>query len=438
MMAISARELLVVALLFAAGCESRSTGNGQTTLSTVGSAGAETATKADSESADWSVPMPTDLGTAQDPRIGVAVNKAVEVIRANPESAVAVGQLGHVYQAHRWEEQAAICYRRAMELAPDDYRWYYFLGRSLEVANPKEAAQLLAKCLEMKPKFAAAHFYCARALRLTGNNELATEHFRMAVQLDPSDSLSEQALGELELAAGRLEAARDHLLKALQINPEQSEAHGALARVYLGLGEVELAKGHQTKAESVGRLRPVVDALWMEVQNAGVTIDWYAARGAILLHQRRFDEALDELRQAVSPEQDDPRFWLNYGICLEHAQMHQDSADALSRALTAQPSHKDKQLTDLLRCEVLVNLGIANSRLLNTQASLENFQQAQLLVPHSIEAANNLAIFHYKQGDVSQAVELLTRFQEQYPNTKSQGILQLLRQEASKQGPSDK
>jgi len=224
-------------------------------------------------------------------------------------------------------------------------------------------------------------------------------------------------------------------MKALQINPEQSEAHGALARVYLGLGEVALAQSHQTKAESVGRLHPVVDTLWVEVQNAGVTIDWYAARGAILLHQRRFDEALNELRQAVSPEQDDPRFWLNYGICLARAQKYQDSADALNRALTVQPSHKEKQLTDQLRCEVLVNLGIANSRLLNQQAALENFQQAQKLVPHSIEAANNLAIFYFKQGDVSLAVELLTRFQEQYPNAKSQNILQLLRQEASKHGP---
>lgn len=416
------KGLLVGALLLAAGC-----GEGATRP---GVGGGQVGTLA-----VWSAPVPVDLQHLTDNPLRRAVEKALDEQRQAPESPRAVGQLGHVYLAHGWEEEAAECYRRAVALAPHDYRWYYYLGRAAGTSHAAEAAEALMRSVELRPDHAAGHLFCARALKKLGQADEAREHFRRALELNPRDALAEQGLGELDLASGELESAKQHLLRAVAINPNQKEAHGALASTYMALGDRASAERHSAEAEKTGEDAAIVDPLWAEIQKAGATADWYAMRGAILLSQQQFEQALAELEQAASPTQDDARFWLNYGACLVNLRRYSEAMAPLERALSVRPNHKERKLTDDLRSQVHVNLGIAKAQMGNLNSAREHLEQALKLAPNSILAVNNLAILYYKQGRLSEAMELVKQLQARRPNPRTAQILEQLRAESEKRPP---
>lgn len=380
----------------------------------------------------WHAPVPVDLKETADPKVAEAVEAARRRVEAEPDSPLAVARLGHVYLAHGWDADAAQCYRRATVLDPYEYRWFYYLGRSLIGENPAESTEAFQECIRINSLYAPALLFHARALRQVGKNDAAEKRFSEVIELNPNEPLALQGLGEIELARGELEPAKKHLSRAVAINPGQKAAHAALARLYMTLGDRASAQRHAGEAEKPGRTQVMVDPLWGEVQNAGATSDWHAVRGAVLLRERRFEAAIEELEQAVSDDQDDARFWLNYGACLVHLKRYRDAMTALDRALAVRPHHKEKPLTDDLRCQVHVNRGVATAQLGDLETAKSSFEQALKLDPTSVESSNNLAILLFKQGKFNEAIAVETELLARRPNPKSARILQLLRDEQAK------
>ena len=96
-------------------------------------------TKHNALTPSW-VPQPSDIGHVEEQRLLAAVKTAQKALREAPEDATAWGRLGNIYFVHGWEAEAAECYRSAVEIAPNEFHWLYYLGLTTYKVNPQAAA----------------------------------------------------------------------------------------------------------------------------------------------------------------------------------------------------------------------------------------------------------------------------------------------------------
>ena len=287
------------------------------------------------------IPEPSDLGLVEEKRLLKAVETAQKAVRNAPNDAEVWGQLGHVYLSHRWEVPAMACYRRANTLAPDEFRWLYFLGRLTTRREPEAAVKYLNRALALNDAYAPAHLYLASALRILGKLDKARQHLENAKDLQPDNPFSELWLGEIAFAQRQVELAKTHLEKALRLNPDQSEAHALMAQVATVLGDKETAKKHAQAARQTTRHSELSDPLWWDVLRAGVTAPLHAERGRRYMADGNYVDAVAEFDVLISRTQKDIDVWIDYGVSLHHIERHNDALAALKHAQTLLRSDED-------------------------------------------------------------------------------------------------
>ena len=357
------------------------------------------------------IPEPADLAQLSDSRLVQAVEVAQKAVAESPKSAESWGHLGNVYVIHGWHAEAAQCYHRAIEIAPEEFRWFYYLGRSLEEFDPAASAVALARAIALDAKYAPAYLFYAYALMKLERFEEAQRHLERTAELDPLNPFAMLRLGQRALAGKRFNAARDYLQQALTLNPEQSEARAALAQVYLALGDSETASRHAQAARNPTKHAPMRDPEWGKVQLAGATSRWIAQRGQFYLQSRDFKRAVAELSQ-ITDEQKDPKFWLSYGTALLAVNRYQGAVTAFEQALKYSRDNDLSKLTSEDRENIYINLGLAYIQVGNAQQAKKFLQEALTLYPESVEAMNKLAFLYYQQGQVPNAIHILQRARE--------------------------
>ena len=283
---------------------------------------------------DIDIPEPADLGLVAEKPLIAAIENAQKAIREFPNTADVWGHLGHIYLSHGWEIPAIPCYRQASQLAPDEFKWLYFLGRLTKQRHPEEAVKHLTRALTLDSTSAPAHLYLAAALRILGKFDEAQHHLERAKHLQPNNPFSELWLGEIALAKQEVQLAHTHLKKALQLNPGQSEAHALMAQVAIVLGHTETAKQHAQAARNPSQYGELIDPLWWDVLKAGVTAPLYAERGRRYMSEGNYRKAVAEFEPLISDEQKDIKVWFDYGISLLYASRHQESLAALEHLLS--------------------------------------------------------------------------------------------------------
>ena len=283
---------------------------------------------------DIDVPQPADLDLVEEKPLIEAIETAQAKVRRSPDNADVWGQLGHVYLSHGWEVPAIPCYRQASLLAPDESKWFYFLGRLTKQRQPEEAVKHLTRALTLNPASAPAHLYLASALRILGKVDEARQHLERARQLQPDNPFSELWLGEIALAKQQIKLARTHLEKALRLNPGQSEAHALMAQVAIALGDTQAAKQHAEVARNPSQYGELIDPLWWEVLKAGVTAPLYAERGRRYMSEGNYESAVAEFEPLISDGQKDIKVWFDYGVSLLYTARHHDALAVLERLLS--------------------------------------------------------------------------------------------------------
>ncbi|MGA8154531.1 MAG: tetratricopeptide repeat protein [Terriglobales bacterium] len=116
----------------------------------------------------------------------------------------------------------------------------------------------------------------------------------------------------------------------------------------------------------------------------------------------RFDEAIQQLRQAVDPGDDDPQIHLGLGI---YDQRHGHTQDAIAEFETALRLTADPGL----KADAYSNLGSAYRQLRDYSRAQEAFTTAVQLNPKETMALVNLGLLAQKNGGYAQAIALYTR-----------------------------
>ena len=271
------------------------------------------------------IPQPADLDLVEEKLLLQAIETAQDAVRSSPDAAGVWGQLGHVYLSHGWEVPAIACYRQANRLAPDEFRWLYFLGRLIKQHQPAEAVKYLTRALTLDSAYVPAHLYLASALRILGRLDEAQQHLEHAKRLQPNNPFSELWLGEIALAGQQLKLARTHLENALRLNPGQSEAHALIVQVAIALGDKQTAKQHAQAARHPSQYSELSDPLWWDVLRAGVTAPLHVERGRRYMSAGDYARAVAEFEPLISQAQKDVEVWLDYGIALLHTKRYSEA-----------------------------------------------------------------------------------------------------------------
>jgi Flp pilus assembly protein TadD len=217
-------------------------------------------------------------------------------IALDPKMAAAYQNLGLVL-IDSDPAAAADAFRHSAELQPTESRPRFLAGFSLEHAGKfPEAIEQYRAALALSPANYEAHFALGRALLRTNDAAGAEEQFRAAVAARTGAAPAHLGLGSALLAEKKYEAANSALADYLKLNPADKSAHADQASALLHLSRYDEALA-ELDASSAGGA-PSAEALKM--------------RGEIYMQQKKWKEAGDALKQAISlaPKDSELAAWI--------------------------------------------------------------------------------------------------------------------------------
>jgi tetratricopeptide (TPR) repeat protein len=155
--------------------------------------------------------------------------------------------------------------------------------------------------------------------------DLVIQHYRQALQLEPSYATAHNNLGNALRRVGRLDEAIEHYRRALGIKSDYTEAHNNLG----------IALAQQNK------LQEAVDHFQ---QALGIRPDYAEALnnlGIALAQQNRPQEAVDHFQQALRIRPDYAEAHNNLGIALAQEDRLKEAADHFQQALRIRPDYAE-------------------------------------------------------------------------------------------------
>jgi tetratricopeptide (TPR) repeat protein len=231
-------------------------------------------------------------------RLDDAKNEFSRAIALDPKMAAAHLNLGLVL-IDSDPAAAAEAFRHAAELQPTESRPRFLAGFCLEHAGKfPEAIEQYRAALAVSPKDYESHFGLGRVLLRTGDAAAAEEQFRAAIAARADSASAKLGLGSALFTQKKYEAASDALAEYLKLSPGDRSAHFDRASALLYLNRFDDALAELDLSAAGGA--PAADTLKM--------------RGEIFMQQKKWKEAGDALKQAISlaPQDSEIAEWIGH------------------------------------------------------------------------------------------------------------------------------
>lgn len=281
-----------------------------------------------------------------EPRVGEQLLAARSLLQASlandrPDP-VALGELfgglGRLYLAYEFGPAARACFTNAANLAPEDFRWAYYLGHLLhEEGEPGQSRTHFERALQLNPQYLPAHVGLGELLIEANLLDEAEHHLQTARQLDPSGARALVGLGKIASRRRQHERAVEYLEAALRLDPAATESYYPLGMAHRALGDLQTARRVLERRGS-GKARlddPLLDGLGDLVIGARA----YKQRGDYASLEGRFDAARTEYQRAVGAAPGDPEFRVSLAAALIELDHLDDAALQLREALRLAPQH---------------------------------------------------------------------------------------------------
>jgi len=239
----------------------------------------------------------------------------------------AYGEMGKLFIAAEYFDAAQACFDNARTLAPSDLRWPYYLGHVFRFKNePARAVTAFEQALAIQGDHVPSLIWLAD-MHLTLNETEAAEPLLVKARaLHPDEGAVLYGLGRVALAKKDYSTAVMDLERALSVAPHATRIHYPLAMAYRGLGNRTQAEAHLRKRGDVDL--PPADPLIGELGNLLQNAVAYETRGAEAMNDRRWTDAVTNLRKASELAPSNAFTRLNLGTSLY---MTGDAAGALEQ-----------------------------------------------------------------------------------------------------------
>jgi tetratricopeptide (TPR) repeat protein len=366
-----------------------------------------------------------------EPQVEAAVCAACQQLATDTDSAEAWGRYAMVLDVHDIAEPALQAYSRACELAPGEFRWWYYRANRLSRTDPEAAAEMFEKAKGFRPDYAALYVRYGRALEQLGKYDEAMALFQRSTELDPESALAFAGVGRLHLAEGRVEAAKQALEKAIEIDPQCGVALSSLAQVYERLGEPERAASITQRAEAAPRQGEIDDPVMSELEKLGVSsgqvinraesyaragaaqqavdeltaftltnpgrADAFIAKGQYQLQLFRFEEAMESFRQALAVDQNSVKARLGLADALRFARRNGEAIEAYRAVI-----ERDRNIGEAYR-----GLGTCLLQQNELAGALAQFRKAVALLPDDVASRIALARLEFLEFSDQAVIDAL-------------------------------
>jgi tetratricopeptide (TPR) repeat protein len=264
----------------------------------------------------------------------------IRTVREPAATEAALGEMygttGQFYQAYSLNPTARECYRNAIKLSPQDFRWIYLLGKlDQQDDRPDDAIQSFLQVRKLRPDYAAAPVNLGNIYLQQNRLEDASENFKAALAVNSREAGALYGLGQVALSQRSYLNAVEYFEKALNLVPGANRIHYSLAMAYRGLGDSEKATAHFAQQGTVG-VR-VSDSLWDGLQDLVRGEQIHLIRGKLALESQRYADAADEFRKAIKANEQSVTAHVNLGGALIQTGNSRDAAEQFEIALRIDP-----------------------------------------------------------------------------------------------------
>jgi tetratricopeptide (TPR) repeat protein len=357
------------------------------------------------------------LRKAYAPLMMLQSGRQVEELASEPRRSArseAFGELGTLLMAAKYLDTAERSFRNAQMLAPDDFRWPYYLGHLfISKGQLTKALEYFEQVLRIRRNDFATLVWLGYVYIELGRPEAAEPLLTKARALGPDIPAVPYQLGRASLAKQDYASAVRHLEEALRLNPAVTVIHYPLAMAYRALGDLEKAQSNLDRTR--GRAGPgaamtVPDPLMAEVRTILRSPEVHGELGQQASARGDWPEAAKQFRKAIDLSPDSADMRLNFALTLNRMGDARGAMAELEAAIRLDPrlarahfvigtlrerSGQDQEAIDRYRAAVAHDpgLGEAHLRLADAlrrigrlEASLSSYQQVLELDPDREEA----------------------------------------------------
>lgn len=174
-----------------------------------------------------------------------------------------LAELGRLYHANGFLEEATRCYAGLEQLAPSEPRWPHLHATILAGYGEIEpAAQLWRRVVQLAPEYLPARLRLGDCLLKANRPDDAAATYADVLKRSPADSYALLGLARIDLEAGRWDQARERLETVVkQTNFELG--YDLIVSLYERLGQAERAAAIRGSAKASGAFRDPPDP-WLD------------------------------------------------------------------------------------------------------------------------------------------------------------------------------
>jgi len=285
--------------------------------------------------------------------------------------------------------------KNAQRLAPEDYRWPYYLGAYYQDQRRlEEAMGQLERARRLQSDDPAINIRLGQMALLSDRPEGAAEYFEKSRSREGFTALALYGLGRSASLRGDDAAAMELYKAALELEHEAAEIHQQMGLAYRKLGDLDAAREHLSKQASGSLAFP--DPLMSSLKGDFSRSHLFA--GLEAQSTGRWADAVAEYRAAVD---EDPTNGVKHKIL----------ADALDKSGDLDSAIEEYRLaTALLPSDAMVRVQLSKALVARDGVSdeaIDLFRRAVELAPGLEEARRGLATVLLHQQRFEEALEHL-------------------------------
>jgi tetratricopeptide (TPR) repeat protein len=179
----------------------------------------------------------------------------------------AIAELGRLYHANEFRQEAEACWRLLILEQPGEARWHYYLADLLRMAGDQTGVEAaLQATVAADPTAATAWLQLAEMKFKSGRFDDAAADYQRRLALLSDDPYAELGLARIAQLRGQSEETLQRLERLLAQHPKFSAAQNLFAELQAAAGREELADYHRWLGREAGRFREADDP-WMEELN---------------------------------------------------------------------------------------------------------------------------------------------------------------------------
>jgi HemY protein len=347
----------------------------------------------------------------------------------------AVGDMGRLYQANQFYDQALSCYRLALDYDRQSAQWYY-LSASIHQQRGETASMIgfLEQTLRLSANYSPAVLKLADTYFKTGDRIKAKVYYEQRLDLEDGDPYALMGLARIAMERNQWDAAEMHLQKAVRSNMEFGDAHRLLAEVYEHNGRFEEMEISLARAADCIRFRPATDPWIDELEDLCYDPEQLLVLGSMALTELDMETALGKhfsralkidpdnpmvhlavgkawfmagdwskaykyLKQTIALDSDSGEAYFHLGLIHQHSGDLTTAEAMMLKALVYQPNNAN----------VLNNLGVIQLEQSRYLEAAESFEKALDIYPEHVNASYNLGMALWASGRSPAAIVQLRK-----------------------------